>query len=463
MSKAPSSLTRSISPPTPPRKRTRLNLTSEARNQAPNTSQTNNTSATSNSNSPGPAAIEAGEAKIDDHLAYFSTHLAAVSRCEPSAPRLSMDEFAELYRRNDRPHGCHFVVHQHDHPVSGPHYDLRLQFSESSSVSFALPYGLPGNPHSKKPTRMALETRVHCLWNHLIESASHATGSLLIWDTGEYEVLDQPSPTAGDETDSSTLSSNDLESTRAEAAQQPQNERLIDAFQKSRITLRLHGTRLPPNYTINMWLPSANRNPRGAKKNPPTQLPIRCRHRRRGNKYTTLNHHKNSTRTSTSMPRPPPPASIDPDSDSSDSSDPGALVADQDVADEEALDKYAEDDDDDGEEAAAAIRAANAYTGATNSIGSVHSRQWYVSLNKALSGLPVASSTTSSSLSSAESTTKKINNEEWEWGDAGGAFLVHGPEIERSVVTGRLAADVMADEGVAAGFVPRRGWRAVLS
>lgn len=25
--------------------------------------------------------------------------------------------------------------------------------------------------------------------NNLIESASHATGSLLIWDTGEYEVL----------------------------------------------------------------------------------------------------------------------------------------------------------------------------------------------------------------------------------------------------------------------------------
>ncbi|KAK7518886.1 DNA polymerase ligase-domain-containing protein [Phyllosticta citriasiana] len=458
MPKAPSSLTRSISPPTPPRKRARLILPSEARNQAPNTSQTNNTSATSNSNSPGPAAIEAGEAKIDDHLAYFSTHLAAVSRCEPSAPRLSMDEFAELYRRNDRPHGCHFVVHQHDHPVSGPHYDLRLQFSESSSVSFALPYGLPGNPHSKKPTRMALETRVHCLWNHLIESASHATGSLLIWDTGEYEVLDRPSPTAGDETDSSTSSSDDLESTRAEAAQQPQNERLIDAFQKSRITLRLHGTRLPPNYTINMWLPSANRNPRGAKKNRPTQQTIRRRRLRRSNRHTTLHHHENSTRTSTSMPRPPPP-SIDPDSDSSDSSDPGALAADQEDADEEALNKC--DDDDDGEEAAAAIRAANAYTGATNSIGSVQSRQWYVSLNKALSGLPFPSSTSSCSLSPAKS-TKKRNDEEWGWRDAGGAFLVHGPEIERSVVTGRLAADVMADEGVAAGFVPRRGWRAIL-
>lgn len=42
--------------------------------------------------------------------------------------------------------------------------DLRLQFSHSSSLSFALPYGLPGNPQSKRPTRLAVETRVHCLW-----------------------------------------------------------------------------------------------------------------------------------------------------------------------------------------------------------------------------------------------------------------------------------------------------------
>ena len=46
----------------------------------------------------------------------------------------------------------------------GVHYDLRLQFSESSSISFAIPYGLPGNPNSLRPNRMAIETRVHNLW-----------------------------------------------------------------------------------------------------------------------------------------------------------------------------------------------------------------------------------------------------------------------------------------------------------
>lgn len=40
-------------------------------------------------------------------------------------------------------------------------------------------------------------------------------------------------------------------------------------------------------------------------------------------------------------------------------------------------------------------------------------------------------------------------------------FYVRGPEVERSVVTGRLGREVLEDEGVE-GFVPRRGWRAVL-
>lgn len=40
-------------------------------------------------------------------------------------------------------------------------------------------------------------------------------------------------------------------------------------------------------------------------------------------------------------------------------------------------------------------------------------------------------------------------------------FYVRGPEVERSVVTGRLGREVLEDEGVE-GFIPRRGWRAVL-
>lgn len=40
-------------------------------------------------------------------------------------------------------------------------------------------------------------------------------------------------------------------------------------------------------------------------------------------------------------------------------------------------------------------------------------------------------------------------------------FYVRGPEMERSVVTGRSGKDVLEDEEVQ-GFIPRRGWRAVL-
>ena len=42
------------------------------------------------------------------------------------------------------------------------------------------------------------------------------------------------------------------------------------------------------------------------------------------------------------------------------------------------------------------------------------------------------------------------------------AFFVRGKDVERSVVTGRRAEDVMADEGVGGGWVGRRGWRAVV-
>lgn len=32
---------------------------------------------------------------------------------------MSIDDFKDLYRRNQHQHGRHFVVHQHDHPVAG--------------------------------------------------------------------------------------------------------------------------------------------------------------------------------------------------------------------------------------------------------------------------------------------------------------------------------------------------------
>lgn len=113
---------------------------------------------------PSLADIEVGEAKIKDHLKFISEHLARVTRSSAPGPCLSNAEFVDIYQRNQHNHGHHFVVHQHDHPVAGVHYDLRLQISKSSSISFAIMYGLPGNPNSTRLSRNATETRVHNIW-----------------------------------------------------------------------------------------------------------------------------------------------------------------------------------------------------------------------------------------------------------------------------------------------------------
>ena len=113
------------------------------------------------------ASIEAGEVEVTDHLAAISTKLSQHIRppnIPQPTPRLMIHEYIDLYQRNSHPTGHHFVIHQHDHPVAGPHYDLRLQFSETSSVSWSIMYGLPGDPNSEKLNRNATETRVHCLW-----------------------------------------------------------------------------------------------------------------------------------------------------------------------------------------------------------------------------------------------------------------------------------------------------------
>ena len=67
---------------------------------------------------PSLAAIEAGTKRIEDHLEYFSKSFRTALRSVASPP-LSIDGFGQLYRRNQHRQGHHFVVHQHDHPVSG--------------------------------------------------------------------------------------------------------------------------------------------------------------------------------------------------------------------------------------------------------------------------------------------------------------------------------------------------------
>lgn len=113
------------------------------------------------------ASIETGEIPISDHLTVLSEQLKRVKKTLPGT-FLSIEGFVDLYKRNQHRYGRHFVIHQHDHPIAGVHYDLRLQISDTSSISFAIMYGLPGNPNSKRLNRNATETRVHNLWVRLL-------------------------------------------------------------------------------------------------------------------------------------------------------------------------------------------------------------------------------------------------------------------------------------------------------
>jgi len=102
-------------------------------------------------------------------------------------------------------------------------------------------------------------------------------------------------------------------------------------------------------------------------------------------------------------------------------------------------------------------RLTNAYPGATNSINSIHQRRWYLSLDRHSSGF----------VPKYSPSNRPSGRTEWVRRLEGGQllgfepFFVRGREVERSVVTGRLAGEVLRDEGVE-GYVGRRGWRAVL-
>jgi hypothetical protein len=139
---------------------------------------------------------------------------------------------------------------------------------------------------------MAIETRVHNYWNHLIESASSKTGSLIIWDTGTYEVLPRkkeggsrkgiPSPqTTDDEAEDSTPDDGEsIDTARTANVQKHENEKLITAFQTRYIRLRLHGTRLPKNYTVILRLPTNEmiKRPTARRKSKPNPQTRRVEH-----------------------------------------------------------------------------------------------------------------------------------------------------------------------------------------
>ncbi|KAI0877205.1 DNA polymerase ligase-domain-containing protein [Hypoxylon argillaceum] len=427
------------------------------------------------------SAIEAGRASIEHHLDYFRALLAktTISPFPSGTPRLSVEGYRKLYEANaGSPRGAHFIIHQHDHPIAGTHYDLRLQINETSSASWAIMYGLPGDPNSFRLNRNATETRIHCLWNHLIETGSHATGSLLIWDTGTYTVL----PTQPKHLQDNSQSSTDEDDCLPQPTEQ---QKLHEAFAARRIRLQLHGTRLPSPYVLNLRL---TREEDAAGRARSTRVP---KTRRRRGAPSAIS--AQITRSSSKGKKAPKPTTS---SDSEPESTPSPSRAHTGKKQQgERPGSVGEDDTDivfapaeeakEGDNAISAterelreledeeVRRTNAYPGATNSIGSVHQRRWYLSLDREASGLvkrrregrTVWESTDGHSVATVgghqmgEGTT--ATDDEGDTARLTYPFYVRGVEHERSVITGRLGSEVLKDEGVI-GYVGRKGWQAIL-
>ncbi len=102
------------------------------------------------------------------------------------------------------------------------------------------------------------------------------------------------------------------------------------------------------------------------------------------------------------------------------------------------------------------VRLTNTYPGATNNIGSIHQRRWYLSMDRYASGFcPLRKNNRSQG--GRRIWTRRKEGERLLGFEP---FFVMGREAERSVVTGRTANEVLADEGVQ-GFLGRKGWRPV--
>jgi len=234
---------------------------------------------------------------------------------------------------------------------------------------------------------------------------------MLIWDTGEYEVLPFEQQRSEKMTDDEGTAS-DSEDAAFHASSAGANEtmsecqKLDSAFRDGNIRLRLHGTRLPKGYTITLRL-SRDKGPAARKPVPEPR---------------------------TSKPRTT------------------AKIQHTSLAENEMTDVAAFDEDPlDTAESTADIRAQNAYIGALNTIDSVHQRWWFLAMDKINCGF-IKGKTKEGKVSwtpGAEDVKREY------------PFFVKGRDVETSIVTGRKAAEVLRDEEVV-GFVPRGGWKAAL-
>lgn len=211
-----------------------------------------------------------------------------------------------------------------------------------------------------------------------------------------------------------------------------------------KIRLRLHGTRLPKGYTISMRLPTYSniyeRDP---------GRPIKKR-RKLARASSTVEK---------KLAHPLSDTSEEEDSNSNDislaSSHPSSPTNRNSTPPIKPVTTPSTEDAEDAQ-----IRLTNAYPGASNTIGSIHQRQWFITFDRESSGFvrqrrprdDARSEWIRMKHTTADGRTELLGFE---------PFYVRGRDVERSVVTGRTADEILADEGVV-GFVTRKGWRAVM-
>jgi hypothetical protein len=400
------------------------------------------------SSPPAPSPFRQAQSAIDIQIAALQSFAPL-----PPAPCLRLSVHHRLLTSAlGNPNGAHFVIHLHDHPVAGPHYDLRLQINPTSSASWAIMKGLPGDPNSITLNRNATETRVHTLESHATEGASRDGGALLVWDVGTYKILERRSkhaPAQGSSEEDEDGDSNDNGSSSKQKAPPTEQRRLAAAFANRKIRLRLDGARLPRPYVVNLRLTKAE------------DASGRAKSRWSADRASASKAMPRRTRAGRATRAPTPGSSFESRGGEGEDTSPCPDSQTEAVLGLEGAQQ-------DGVEVEEEIRRTNAYPGASNTIGSVHQRRWYLSLDRAASGFVARSH---KALQANRSKTvwdpvdgKSVSNADIDDGREhrmSWPFYARGPEHDRSLITDRLAADVFRNDNVE-GFVRRKGWEPVL-
>lgn len=254
----------------------------------------------------------------------------------------------------------------------------------------------------------------------------------MIWDTGTYTILPRQSKHAPAHDPSSPQHSPQSPSSSATN----QQSLLHAAFQNRKIKLQLHGSKLPDPYVIYLRL-TKSEDAAGRAKSARTDRP---RKRRRRGRTTAATAPETSSSSAESDEEEQGDADADVVPAGGEQIDTNANVS----ADDRELRELENDE----------IRRTNAYPGAENTIGSIHQRKWYLSLDRPACGFVERRRDGRTVWEQPEPSKDAIR--------LSYPFYVRGRDYERSLLTGRLGQDILSDEGVV-DFTPRMGWKPVVN